>query len=74
MKRNWKANAPLRDAACSPLDSERVDFRGDEGNAPIIHPGKNGNPVRLIVGRDDEILRHGVDAMLDLMGDSEPPP
>lgn len=57
-----------------PLDSRRVDHRGDEENAPIIHPGKNGVPVKLIVGKNDEIVREAVNVWLDLMGDSDSPP
>lgn len=56
------------------VDSGRIDHRGDEENAPIIHPGRNGEPVRLIVGKDTEEVRHAVGVWLDLMDDSETPP
>lgn len=73
-RRNRTAGRGCHGAACSPSDSVWVDFRGNENHAPIIHTGKNGNPVRLIMGKNDDLVRHGIDAWLDLIDDSEPPP
>ena len=52
-----------------PLDSLRVDHRGDEKNAPVIHVSGKGTPVKLIVGKDDETVRYAAMVLCELMGD-----